>query len=900
MLAEKLPPVGTTDELCREAMDVLNVTPKQGMDCLEVLNNGGTLRHLPPDDSLTRQELRDELKDELGSFAQGALRTELQEQFQLCVLELQDTLRKEIKACINADDLLLPLLRECLTSEDLQGNRSSRASSLAKSRPDSKDQATHRASPPPGGVLSVDGPPNSGSLYKTIAPVPQANGVIKNVLPGMIAKDAEELEGALEVIENGKGGKTADSTRDSPVISEDEDGSRGNASPLSFTSDEQEQRQNNAPLRGPAAPYSHWKVNGINENMQELAVHRDKLNNQPAAFRGSLLEEKGLDPQAQSISSQDGVSRVKSLSNGTRRESKDPSAQMGSCATNGFAHEESDGMAMRSSVAASEYSDSDSNSIFGLDGGMGKFDRGDSDKKGGKKLKRGQTQNKLNQMTGSTSMMSVTSEFTLGDTLDNPQTITEVEDEVDEQYNPNCLDRVSDRAQAIVESGPFDYIFAIVIFLNAISMGIQTEWVARNSADLVPIEMQLFDTAFAILFITELTLRLMAYRMSFFWRNGWQWNWFDCVLVGMQLFEEIIVMAARISGTEDGNAGSGGGNLSFLRVLRVLRLVRLVRLARVLRYVRQLRTLVCSIAVSLQSLGWTVLLIMLMIYVVGIYVTQMVSDQRSQLSAEEQSRESFAKLDYYFGSLGRSILTLFEAITGGVDWDELANPLSVEISTLTGAFFACYIAFAILAMMNVVTGVFVESALQGSAQDKESQIVNTLQDLFEEFDEDRSGKISEEEFRTMCANPNCVSQLKALDVNLIQARSLFHLIDIDRSGEIPINAFIMGCLRLRGTARAADMTTLIFELKRFMSRWQAHANMVEEGLKAQLKFAMGAGQLSRTSLAVPGAGSRQFGSTMSLSTAADPTQSVLGSRLLLLPESQEDGAHGPQDRVDEA
>jgi hypothetical protein len=310
----------------------------------------------------------------------------------------------------------------------------------------------------------------------------------------------------------------------------------------------------------------------------------------------------------------------------------------------------------------------------------------------------------------------------------------------------------------------------------------------------------------------------------------------------MQLFEEIIVLIARLVHKGDDNNSSGAGNMSFLRVLRILRLVRLVRLARVLRFVRQLRTLVCSIAVSLQSLGWTVMLIMLMIYVVGIYYTQMVSTHKRSLSSEDRLRETFQSLDFYFGSLGRSVLTLFEAISSGVDWDALAHPLNKEISPFMGFVFSCYIAFAVLAMMNVVTGVFVESALQGSAQDKESQIVGTLEELFVEFDVDQNGTIAEDEFDSMISSPKVMGQFKALDVNMHQAKSLFNLIDVERTGVIDIDAFIMGCLRLRGTARAADMTTLMYELKRFMSKWQSHAMFLEaEITKMQKDEAAGDG-----------------------------------------------------------
>eukprot|EP00913_Durusdinium_trenchii_P003197 g2957.t1 len=64
-------------------------------------------------------------------------------------------------------------------------------------------------------------------------------------------------------------------------------------------------------------------------------------------------------------------------------------------------------------------------------------------------------------------------------------------------------------------------------------------------------------------------------------------------------------------------------------------------------------------------------------------------------------------------------------MTGGVDWNDLSLPLE-PISPIMSLIFALYIAFAVplfsrqtvLAMMNVVTGVFVESALGSAREDR--------------------------------------------------------------------------------------------------------------------------------------------------------------------------------------
>uniref|UniRef100_A0A7S0FNW2 EF-hand domain-containing protein n=1 Tax=Pyrodinium bahamense TaxID=73915 RepID=A0A7S0FNW2_9DINO len=349
-------------------------------------------------------------------------------------------------------------------------------------------------------------------------------------------------------------------------------------------------------------------------------------------------------------------------------------------------------------------------------------------------------------------------------------------------------------------------------------------------------------------------MRLVAYRLRFFCMTGWRWNWFDAVLVTMQVFEEITMIVARVSLTDSDT--EGGGNLSFLRVLRILRLVRVVRLARVLRLVRQLRTLVTSIGASLQSLAWTVMLIVFIIYVVGIYFTQLVTNERIGATAAELDSQNMQMMARYFGTLERSCLSLFQSISGGVSWEIILSPLVEDVSWLVAPLFTLYIAFSLLAMMNVVTGVFVESALQSSAEDKEEFFASQLLELIMQHGENDDGYLWAHVLEGMVANPETAQRLAALDIKKAEALNLFKLIDIERTGVISITSFIQACLRLRGAARSIDVTTMMFEQKRFLKEWQAHAARMEE-LVVRLTPAdpagSGAGSLTVASAASAGA-----------------------------------------------
>eukprot|EP00405_Crypthecodinium_cohnii_P048324 CAMPEP_0206607800 /NCGR_PEP_ID=MMETSP0325_2-20121206/52478_1 /ASSEMBLY_ACC=CAM_ASM_000347 /TAXON_ID=2866 /ORGANISM="Crypthecodinium cohnii, Strain Seligo" /LENGTH=137 /DNA_ID=CAMNT_0054125107 /DNA_START=26 /DNA_END=435 /DNA_ORIENTATION=- len=105
----------------------------------------------------------------------------------------------------------------------------------------------------------------------------------------------------------------------------------------------------------------------------------------------------------------------------------------------------------------------------------------------------------------------------------------------------------------------------------------------------------------------------------------------------------------------------------------------------------------------------------------------------------------FENLMQWFGTLNSSILSLYQGMSGGKDWGEYYDVIMI----LSGSYqvlFLLFISFSTLAVVNIVTGIFVDSAFQCSRQDRESlvseEILNRekylkdLKDVFEEMDED--------------------------------------------------------------------------------------------------------------------------------------------------------------------
>merc|ERR1719261_402071 len=95
-----------------------------------------------------------------------------------------------------------------------------------------------------------------------------------------------------------------------------------------------------------------------------------------------------------------------------------------------------------------------------------------------------------------------------------------------------------------------------------------------------------------------------------------------------------------------------------------------------------------------------------------------------------------------------SINTLYMTISGGVDWGDVCKPLT-DIHPVMGFLFAMYIAFGVLCVLNIVTGVFVENANKITSNDEDQMIMEELNQrkiwisevkaLFETADQDGSG-----------------------------------------------------------------------------------------------------------------------------------------------------------------
>lgn len=199
----------------------------------------------------------------------------------------------------------------------------------------------------------------------------------------------------------------------------------------------------------------------------------------------------------------------------------------------------------------------------------------------------------------------------------------------------------------------------------------------------------------------------------------------------------------------------------------------------------------------------------------------------SILDSLDSANSHVQQVHLMYGSVERTMMTLFLTISGGLEWREAAQPIA-RLSWIYGTVWVAYIAFMIFGMLNVLTGIFVDAAIQAMMNDRDNLIqtqleernslINTIRDVFLASDVDNSGFISQREFSELLKNAELTTYLEAIGIDSSEARGLFRLLDDDNSGKVSIDEFVSGFLRLKGSAKAVDMVTLLYENRKITQK----------------------------------------------------------------------------------
>lgn len=251
------------------------------------------------------------------------------------------------------------------------------------------------------------------------------------------------------------------------------------------------------------------------------------------------------------------------------------------------------------------------------------------------------------------------------------------------------------KIKTMIESAWFQNAIMAVIVMNAVVIGLETS--SGVMASVGPILVVLDEIAITI-FVIEILLKLLVYRVSFF-RSGW--NIFDFVIVSVALLPL-------------------GGNFAILRALRIVRAFRLISA------MPKMRQVVQGLLSAIPSMGSVILLLSLIFYVAAVMATKLFG----------------ASFPQWFGSVGSSLYSLFQIMTLESWSMGIVRPI-MEVYPWAWVFFVPFVLVTSFVVLNLFIAIIVNAMHEEADEEQSAQrdiILDEIRGLRQELAAMRSDK----------------------------------------------------------------------------------------------------------------------------------------------------------------
>mmetsp|Transcript_10498 Transcript_10498/g.23886 ORF Transcript_10498/g.23886 Transcript_10498/m.23886 type:complete len:671 (+) Transcript_10498:164-2176(+) len=343
----------------------------------------------------------------------------------------------------------------------------------------------------------------------------------------------------------------------------------------------------------------------------------------------------------------------------------------------------------------------------------------------------------------------------------------------------------------IARSHAFENVTMAVIFVNAIWISVDID---LNKADLIiyadPI-FQIMENLFCFYFTAELVIRFCSYKRSISALTNPPFL-FDFVLCFLMVVETWVMslIILLLAGGSDGAAGIG--QLSVFRIARLGKMFRMARMARILRSMPELVILVKGIGVAARSVFFTLLLLMIIIYVFAVGIRQ-VTD------GTEIGRTYFSSVPTSMNSLLlRGILPdNAEMVYNMQEQDWWLWPLIMF-----------FILLASLTVMNMLVGVLVEVVGAVASTERESMLVGSVRAkmlaVMDRLDGDGDQRVSQKEVEGLLVNPDACKLIKELGVDAVGLVDVSNFMFADKPPDatLAFEDFMDMVMNLRGSNAA--------------------------------------------------------------------------------------------------
>merc|ERR1719254_304675 len=159
-----------------------------------------------------------------------------------------------------------------------------------------------------------------------------------------------------------------------------------------------------------------------------------------------------------------------------------------------------------------------------------------------------------------------------------------------------------------------------------------------------------------------------------------------------------------------------------------------------------------------------------------------------------------------------------------------------------------HVLFTYIAAWNIVNSIFIEKVLSLGRPEVETQMLEKhkkdikdaeeLMTLIRRADQDKSGKLSMDEFVFSMNDPKFRYFFEIRGLEIKDAEMFFHMLTaVTGEDEIDISTFVSGCLGMQGLASSVDLHALSFEVKvmhvshrEFIGRWESEVSSIRAAL----------------------------------------------------------------------
>eukprot|EP00927_Polykrikos_kofoidii_P072875 TRINITY_DN68948_c0_g1_i1.p1 TRINITY_DN68948_c0_g1~~TRINITY_DN68948_c0_g1_i1.p1 ORF type:complete len:573 (-),score=117.62 TRINITY_DN68948_c0_g1_i1:71-1789(-) len=357
------------------------------------------------------------------------------------------------------------------------------------------------------------------------------------------------------------------------------------------------------------------------------------------------------------------------------------------------------------------------------------------------------------------------------------------------------------RLREFAEGNRFQALVMTVIGLNVIAIALEVDY---PEIDVDGVDVWFWaNTAFLAFFTIEITIRFLSYGCRGFFcakeLDAKFWNYFDFFIVA----SGIVDTGSKLMPKEEGAKQS-----NFALLIRIVRLFRICRVVRIVKSLKQLQMLIRGLVESLGIVCWIALLMLVIILIFGIMCTQNIGQMASMWDGDDA-----AKIKGYFGSVPRSMQTLFEFLTL-CDWSDIVRTVAKKQQYMV-PIFIIYVVLSAFVVLSLLTGIMAEhmnSVREMEAEEQMKEIMLRVHDANRAFykaflraDKNGDHKLSKTEFMGLLLEEEVMKTFAEFQVKLgdEDKETFFAVTDMNNDGMISWEEFKRAFHQLREGDKSA-------------------------------------------------------------------------------------------------